>query len=68
MTLIKTAAPIGREPLDEKGMLNKYADRIRHGKTAKDKAGGFHKRNAERKLARAEWQRDSRATHATFPV
>lgn len=64
----KTALPIGIKPLSEKSMSNKYADRRRSGKTAKDHAGGYAKRNLERKQLRAEWQRDNRATNATFPV
>lgn len=38
-----TAKPISFKPLSEKDMANKYADRVRHGKTAKDKK----KRHAE---------------------
>jgi hypothetical protein len=34
----KTARPIGVRKLSEKEILNKYADRIRHGKTARDHA------------------------------
>lgn len=33
----KSYDPIGVPPLSDKEMLNKYNDRVRHGKTAKDK-------------------------------
>lgn len=33
----KSYDPISFPPLSEKEMLNKYNDRVRHGKTAKDK-------------------------------
>ena len=33
----KSYDPIGVPPLSEKEMLNKYNDRVRRGKTAKDK-------------------------------
>lgn len=39
----------------------------RIGKTHRDAANGNKQRNHERKLARAAWQQDSRATSATFP-
>lgn len=32
----KTARPIGFSPSNEKELAAKYADRVRHGKTAKD--------------------------------
>lgn len=67
-TMIKTAAPISRQPLNEKDFSTKYADRVRHGKTKKDHDNGAHKRNAERKAARAAWQQDKRAGHETFPL
>lgn len=38
---------------------------IRKGKTAKDHANGFRKRNLERKAARAEWQNDPRVIEAS---
>lgn len=38
MTEIKTARPIGVKPLTDKEMATKYADRVRKGKTAKDRA------------------------------
>lgn len=64
----KTAKPIGAKTLSPPSMTTKYLDRRRVGKTAKDRAGGYAKRNAERKALRAEWQKDNRATNATFPV
>jgi len=42
--------------------------RIRRGKTARDRENGNAKRNADRKAARAAWQKDNRSTNATFPV
>lgn len=66
-TVIKTAAPIGRAPLDEKSMAEKYAKRVRKGKTAKDHANGAKARNEARKQARADWQKDNRSTPETFP-
>lgn len=36
--VIKTALPIGRPSLDERSMAEKYAKRVRKGKTARDKA------------------------------
>ena len=36
----KSARPIGVRPLSEQEMRVKYADRVRHGKTAKDHARG----------------------------
>lgn len=46
-----------------------YAERrIRRGKTARDRLNGNASRNAGRKAARAEWQKDNRATNATFPA
>lgn len=33
----KTARPIGCKTLSEQDFRNKYADRVRHGKTAKDR-------------------------------
>lgn len=38
----KSARPINVEPITEKSMLAKYADRKRTGKTAKDKARRGH--------------------------
>lgn len=67
-TVIKTALPISRPSLDGKAMAEKYDKRIRKGKTKRDHANGYAKRNADRKAARAAWQQDSRATNATFPV
>ncbi len=66
-TVIKTAAPIGRAPLDEKEFASKYAKRVRKGKTQRDHAGGAKARNEGRKQARAAWQKDKNATQATFP-
>lgn len=37
-TTPKTAAPIGRPSLDTKSFAEKYKSKVRHGKTAKDKA------------------------------
>lgn len=34
----KSARPIGIRQMSEKEILIKYADRIRHGKTARDRA------------------------------
>lgn len=36
----KSARPLAFEPLSDKDMAKKYADRVRHGKTKRD-----HKRN-----------------------
>lgn len=36
MAMPKTARPLAFEPLNEKEMATKYADRVRHGKTARD--------------------------------
>lgn len=38
MTNNNTARPLAFKPLGEKDMKSKYADRVRHGKTKKDKA------------------------------
>lgn len=38
VVIAKTARPIGVKPLNEKEMAAKYANRVRKGKTAKDKA------------------------------
>lgn len=46
---------------------NKYADRIRHGKTAKDKRTGAWNARFTNRAARVEWQQDNRSTNATFP-
>lgn len=37
-SVVKTAKPLGREPLSTKEFMAKYADRVRKGKTAKDRA------------------------------
>lgn len=34
----KTARPIGRRQLNEQQIREKYADRVRHGKTARERA------------------------------
>lgn len=34
--MVKTARPINVEPISETEFINKYADRVRHGKTKKD--------------------------------
>jgi hypothetical protein len=66
-TVIKSALPIGRTSLDEKTFAEKYAKRVRKGKTARDHANGAKARNEMRKQARAAWQQDSRSTPETFP-
>lgn len=67
--LSKTARPLAFTPSTEKELLAKNIQykRIRNGKTAKDHAGGSKARNEARKQARADWQKDNRATAATFP-
>lgn len=42
MTNNNTAKPIAFKPLSDKSLANKYADRVRHGKTKKDKAKRHH--------------------------
>lgn len=34
--MTKTAKPIGAKALNEESLRKKYADRVRHGKTARD--------------------------------
>lgn len=47
----------------------KRNSRVRTGKTARDRANGAAQRNAARKAARAEWQRNSSKTNpGPFPV
>ena len=63
--IVKTAALISLSH-DYKNPYNEGRKRV--GKTARDHANGNARRNAERKLRRAEWQKDNRATNASFPV
>lgn len=53
-------------PADYKNPHNE--SRKRTGKTERDHRNGNARRNMERKAARAEWQKNNRATNATFPV
>jgi hypothetical protein len=39
-------------------MINKYADKVRHGKTKKDRASGANERRATNRSLREEWMRD----------
>lgn len=63
--IVRTAKMIGL-PADYKNPYNDSRKRI--GKTARDAKNGNAQRNAARKAARAEWQKNNRATNATFPV
>ena len=56
--LICRATELRREP-------NKRPQRT--GKTAKDRKAGAQQANYANKQARAEWQKDPRATNASFP-
>jgi hypothetical protein len=67
MTEIKTARPLGVKPLNEKEFANKYVDRKRNGKTAKDHASGAHAARFANRAARVEWQQDKNAGPASFP-
>mgnify|MGYP001310685106 CR=1 FL=1 len=64
--IIKTAALISIPP----GYKNPYnGARKRVGKTARDRANDNARRNAERKLRRAEWQKSASKTNPPpFPV
>lgn len=53
-------------PADYKNPYNEKRKRV--GKTKRDALNGNAKRNADRKAARAAWQKDNRSTNATFPV
>ena len=55
--LVNRATGLIREPL---------ARPVRRGKTARDHANGNPRRNMERKLARADWQRNGSPDR--FPV
>lgn len=57
--LVNRATNLVREPLSRP---------IRHGKTHRDHANGNPQRNHERKLARAEWQKNKTASPELFPV
>lgn len=48
-------------------MIDYARRRIRTGKTAKDKKSGAWAARFANQAARAEWQKDSRATNDTFP-
>ena len=63
----KTAKPIGAKPLNEKEFASKYSKKVRVGKTKKDHASGSHAARFANRAAREEWQKDPRATNATFP-
>lgn len=55
-----------KTPVSEVAKRN---SRVRTGKTARDRANGAAQRNAARKAARAEWQRNSSKTNpGPFPV
>lgn len=63
--MFDASAPIGIKP--EVNVSKKYADRVRVGKTAKDHKSGSWKSRFTNRTAREEWQKDNRATNATFP-
>jgi hypothetical protein len=63
----KTALPIGAKPLNDMAIRTKYAHLIRWGKSEKDKATGSHASRFANRDARVAWQKDARATNATFP-
>lgn len=65
--MINTARPIGRQQLNENDFSKKYADRVRHGKTKKDKESGSHNSRFANRQARIDWQHDPRRTADTFP-
>lgn len=48
-------------------MTDYAARRVRHGKTEKDKRTGAWNQRFKNRDARVEWQKDNRATNATFP-
>lgn len=52
-TSIKTARPIGVQALGEKEFAEKYASRVRKGKTAKDHASGSWANRLKNQAARA---------------
>lgn len=56
--LVNRATGLIRKPIS--------IDRVRHGKTARER-GENASRRRERQMARAAWQQDSQATNATFP-
>lgn len=45
----------------------KYADRVRKGKTAKDKARGANQQRLANQEARASWSNDPRRTGSNHP-
>ncbi len=49
---------IGIVNLKPEQIAAKYADRVRHGKTAKYHKNGGSKQNHENKMARANWQNE----------
>lgn len=64
----RSARPMGFMKLSPDQFAFKYARCVRHGKTRKDRAAGSLQANLSNKAARVEWQKDPRATNATFPV
>lgn len=65
--MIKTAAPLAARPISEGGMRDKYKDRVREGKTKRDRESGSHAARFANRDARVSWQKDSRSTNADFP-
>lgn len=62
-------AQLASNPAPKETEVSKRHDRVRHGKTERDRANGAHQRNAARKAARAEWQRNASKTNpGPFPV
>lgn len=66
-SLVITAKPITRDPINENDFSKKYADQVRHGKTKKDKESGSHGARFSNRQARVDWQHDPRRTAETFP-
>lgn len=65
--VVNTARPIGAKPINEKEFASKYGKQVRKGKTIKDHASGSHAARFANRDARVSWQKDNRATNATFP-
>lgn len=66
-------ARLAQERVDrEKSQVSEVAkrnSRVRTGKTARDRANGAAQRAAERKMARADWQKNASKTNpGPFPV
>lgn len=57
MSEVETEVVVGRKP------VGKYADRVRHGKTAKDHKNGAWKQRLDNLEARADWIRETQPKH-----